>query len=66
MLVDRFANEGVTSRDRGSSYAWDLLPLGKLREDYLCQATQDMEQWNNRLDQTDPEEQQEVGERHTN
>lgn len=39
ILADRLANEGVINRDRDSRYAWDSLPLGKFREDYLCNAT---------------------------
>lgn len=43
MLADRLANEGVTNRDKDSRYAWHSLPPGKLWEDCLCNATQDME-----------------------
>jgi len=50
MLADRLANEGVTNMDRDSRYAWDLLPLGKLLEDCLCQADKDMELWFHRKD----------------
>lgn len=57
MLANRLVNEGVTIRDRDSRYAWDVLPPGKLREDCLCQATQDMEPWTNRMDQSDLEDQ---------
>jgi len=35
MLADRLVNEEVINRDKDSSYAWDSLPPGKLRDDYL-------------------------------
>lgn len=62
MLADRLANEGVTNRDRDSRYAWDSLPTGKLWEDCLCQVTQDMELWTNKMDRRDLGDRQEDGE----
>ena len=65
MLADHLVNEGVINKDKDSWYAWDSLPPGKLREDCLCQATQDMELWTNRMDQRDSEDRWEDGEPHT-
>ena len=41
MLVDRLANEGVINKERDTRHVWELLPLGKLLEDCLCQAAKD-------------------------
>jgi len=38
-------NEGVTNKERDTWHIWELLPPGKLLEDYLCQAAKDREQW---------------------
>lgn len=50
MLVDHLANEGVISKDRDTRHVWELLPLGKMFEDCLCQAAKDRDRWNERMD----------------
>lgn len=50
MLADRLANEGVTNKERDAQHVWELLPPGKLLEDYLCQAAKDREQWIDMMD----------------
>jgi len=50
MLADRLANEGVTNKERDTQHVWELLPLGKLLEDYLCQVAKDRQHWVDRMD----------------
>ena len=45
MVADRLEKEGVINKERDTRHVWELLPLGKLFEDCLCQAAKDIEQW---------------------
>lgn len=50
MLADRLANGGVINKDRDTWHVWELLPPGKMLEDYLCQAAKDRDRWIGRMD----------------